>query len=169
MPKKVLIVDDEVDVATSLKQLLELSGYYCEVAATAAEARTKFDQSFFDVVLMDYVLPKKTGLQLASEMKKKKPFTRIIMLSGLVDNDKYPQAQLEKDLLDIAICDRYLMKPVSKDQLVGVLTELLRDLDDKSKDWESRAKDELRVRAADARPLDDKIKNNLKGKPGEKP
>ena len=81
MKAKVLIVDDEADVRTLLKAILE--DYYDTTEAASGAALHKcFSQEQPDVVLLDVKLPDAHGLDLLPEIKKRWPETEVIVLSG---------------------------------------------------------------------------------------
>src|ERR1700722_4783646 len=81
MKAKILIVDDEADVRTLLKAILE--DYYDTTEAASAAALQKcFSQEMPDVVLLDVKLPDAHGLDLLPEIKKRWPETEVIVLSG---------------------------------------------------------------------------------------
>ena len=108
---KVLIVDDELDfLETIIKRLrarnIEVSGV--ESGYLALEA---LDSSSPDVIILDVWMPGLDGIETLREIKKKKPLTEVIMLTG--------HASVESGIqgMQLGAFD-YLMKPIALDELL---------------------------------------------------
>ena len=76
-----LIVDDEVNIRSSLQGALGREGYQVDVAASLAEARGRLRESY-DLVLLDVWFPDGSGLDLLAEIRTSTPDTIVIMMSG---------------------------------------------------------------------------------------
>jgi DNA-binding response OmpR family regulator len=82
-PKKnVLIVEDNDVIRNALAEFLLRKGFEIGIAKNGREGLKIFNDRNFDLVLTDFRMPYMNGLLLASEIKKKKPRTIIIMMSG---------------------------------------------------------------------------------------
>ncbi len=79
---RLLIVEDEADAAASLELLLEPRGYQVQTAATAAEARRRYEEWRPGLVLMDLMLPDASGLDLLVEFKAASAEVQVIMVTG---------------------------------------------------------------------------------------
>ena len=108
---KVLIVDDELDfLETIVKRIrarnVEVSGV--ESGYLALEA---LDRSSPDVIILDVKMPGMDGIETLREIKKKKPLTEVIMLTG--------HASVESGIqgMQLGAFD-YLMKPIALDELL---------------------------------------------------
>jgi CheY-like chemotaxis protein len=69
MPKKVLIVEDAVDVGKALRMLIEFEGYHTVVAHTAADGRIMARAAQPDLIIMDIRLPDGDGVELTRELR----------------------------------------------------------------------------------------------------
>ncbi|MDW7771792.1 MAG: response regulator [Desulfobulbaceae bacterium] len=81
----VLVVDDEVDFATSLAERLKLRNFNCQVSLGGTEALQMIKEGLPDipdVVVLDLKMPDISGLDVLSEIKKKYPGIQVIMLTG---------------------------------------------------------------------------------------
>jgi two-component system, NtrC family, nitrogen regulation response regulator NtrX len=80
----ILVVDDEVEIRTSLEEILHEEGYGVAVAANADEAMNLVRDAPFDVVLLDIWLPGRDGLDVLGEMRELKPESRpeVVIISG---------------------------------------------------------------------------------------
>jgi len=84
--KPVLLCVDDNGRALSIRKLvLESAGYTVLTAESTDIALQLFTESTVDLVLSDYLLPGKTGTQLAAEMKKVKPEVPIVIFSGVTE------------------------------------------------------------------------------------
>ncbi len=104
MPKELLVVDDEPSVCAALKALFEGRGFRVTTASTAQAALEQLQQTSAEVVLLDLRLPDGSGLDLLSQMKHRVPTLRVIVISGMGDQDTIHEA-LERGASD------FLTKP----------------------------------------------------------
>ena len=79
---KLLIVDDETDLASLLVKRLSRKGYEAHTVGTAEDALALLKQHFFDIAIYDIRLPKMDGISLLKETKIVAPETEIVMLTG---------------------------------------------------------------------------------------
>jgi len=125
MPHKILVVDDDILVLEALEELLTSSGYEVRVTARGQEALEILDKEHFDLLILDVVMPKMTGLDLCKEVRKwgdKMSKVKIIMLTA-----KTEERVLKTE--EKYACDLYLTKPIDP----GRLKELIRDTLEDSK------------------------------------
>ena len=114
--KRVLIVDDNVDAAESLKALLTFKGHEARAVYNGVEALDAARRFLPDVVLLDLAMPELDGCQVASVLKQDVLFagTLLVALTGWCD-DRHRKAA--KD----AGCDVHLVKPVEGEVLFALL------------------------------------------------
>ena len=79
---KVLIIDDEEDILSSCKNVLEDEDYDVDIAKDYDEALKIFESKKIDLVFLDVWLPNTDGLDILSNIKEKYPKTTVIMMSG---------------------------------------------------------------------------------------
>ncbi len=118
-PRKVLIVDDEPNIVTALEFLLRRSGYDVRLAANGVEALEQVDAYKPDVVLLDVMMPLKSGYEVCQRMRERPDLAhiRIVMLSA-----KGSEAEINKGLSLGA--DLYITKPFSTQELVATIDRL---------------------------------------------
>ena len=80
--ERVLVVDDEANIRTSLQQILEDEGYLATGAASGEICLEKLDKSRYDAVLLDIWLPGMDGLEVLKEIRSRLPNQYVIMISG---------------------------------------------------------------------------------------
>ena len=117
--RKVLIVDDEPNIVTALEFLLRRSGYDVRLASNGAEALQQIDAYRPDVVLLDVMMPVKSGYEVCQTVRERPELAnvRIVMLSA-----KGSEAEVSKGLSLGA--DLYITKPFSTQELVAAIDRL---------------------------------------------
>lgn len=79
---RILVIDDEADIRESLETLLEMEGYAVESGVDGGEGLRKLDKSRFDLVLLDLMLPDRSGMDVLADIRAKDQETPIIMLTA---------------------------------------------------------------------------------------
>jgi len=111
-PKKVLLVDDDVDVLEPNQFLLIDEGYDVITAKNGAEAIDAYIENKPDIVLMDIKMPVLDGYEAFYKIMKIDKNAKIVFTSAYaIDNEKYQKAK------QLGICD-LLAKPFDIDSLV---------------------------------------------------
>lgn len=121
MAKKVLVVDDEKPISDIIKFNLEKEGYEVVVAYDGEEALQKVESESPDLIVLDLMLPKIDGLEVAKQVRAKRS-TPIIMVTA-------KDSELDKVLgLELG-ADDYVTKPFSNRELVARVKANLRRQD----------------------------------------
>lgn len=81
----ILVVDDDPAVRDVLAEGLKDSGYECQTASDGSEALLKLQSNGFQLVVSDIDMPQMDGMRLLQEIKKVRPDTEIVMLTGVLD------------------------------------------------------------------------------------
>ena len=81
--KKILIVEDEVKVATFIKKGLQTQSFDAEIAESGSEAKKLFDENSFDLIILDIGLPDMSGLEVCEYIRSKNIKVPILMLTAL--------------------------------------------------------------------------------------
>lgn len=115
---KILLIEDDKQMALTIQE--KLNGYYIvEVVHTGEEGEYNAQINEYDVILLDYVLPDKDGIQVCKTIRKAGIKAPILILTGQFEVDKKVEA------LDTG-ADDYLTKPFSFDELLARIRALLR-------------------------------------------
>jgi two-component system, OmpR family, copper resistance phosphate regulon response regulator CusR len=81
--KKILIVEDEIKVATFIKKGLQTQNFEAEVVETGSDAKQVFDENSFDLIILDIGLPDMSGLEVCEYIRQKNTKIPILMLTAL--------------------------------------------------------------------------------------
>src|SRR4051794_14344195 len=79
---RILVVDDEADIRESLETLLELEDYNVELAADATDGMRLFDKNSYDLVLLDLMMPDRSGMEVLHDIRERDKETPVIMLTA---------------------------------------------------------------------------------------
>ncbi len=126
-PHRLLICEDDPDIAALLQLMLARHGYQSELSTTAAEAHKALEQQHYDALLLDILLPDLNGLDLIRQLRGAEA-TRtlpVIVISAIANESRN---QLEGGAADII---DWLDKPVDQDRLLDSVRRALLHLPDK--------------------------------------
>jgi len=84
----ILIIDDEAAIRESLETLLELEGYRIVTAENGEEGLARIAERPFDLILLDFALPDRNGLEILTDIRDRDPNLAVIMITayGTVEN-----------------------------------------------------------------------------------
>jgi two-component system, OmpR family, response regulator VicR len=116
---RILVVDDEVQIARCLRRLLERAGFEVAVAHCPLEALDRLDSFRPDLVLSDFRMPRMSGADLLAEVQRRIPVAIRVVASGYAELEAV-QAGVEQGV----IC-RVLKKPWDDRALVDEIRRLL--------------------------------------------
>lgn len=109
--KRILIIEDDLDIAELERDYLQLNGYNTEIVQDGLQGLKKAVSGMYDVVVVDLMLPHKDGYQIIKEVRKKLEIPIIVVSAKSEDIDKIRG-------LDFG-ADDYLTKPFSPAELVA--------------------------------------------------
>ena len=79
---RVLVIDDELDIREGLELLLTTEGYTVELAQNATEGLHKLETHGYDLVLLDLMMPDKSGMEVIEEVRLRDKETPIFMITA---------------------------------------------------------------------------------------
>lgn len=116
---RILVVEDEVNLARTIRQGLEAEGFSVDVVHDGEDGLWAATEQAYDLVLLDLMLPKLSGYRVVERLRARGVWTPILMLTA--KDGEYDQA----DALDLG-ADDYLTKPFSFVVLLARIRVLLR-------------------------------------------
>ncbi len=113
MAQRVLVVDDEPNIVTSLRFLMEREGFLVEVASTGPAALAALEREAADLVLLDVMMPELDGFEVCRQIRTRPEWqtTKVVMLTA-----KGRDVERERGIALGADC--YVTKPFSTRELV---------------------------------------------------
>ena len=118
---KILIIDDEKNICSAIKGILEDEGYDCDYSLNYADGFRKLQENKFDVLFLDIWLPDIDGIEGLKEIKRHFPEIEVIMISG------HGTIETAVDTIRYGAYD-FLEKPLSLERIVMII----KHLDDKA-------------------------------------
>ena len=126
---RILIVDDEVQIQTIMQDILEEDGHTVQLSSNGEDALALIQKEHFDLVLLDVMMPKESGIFMYRELKKDPELKDIpvIMVSALSKKtffhsqkvlDEYEGGQIDEPAA-------YIEKPPEPEELLQVIKRIL--------------------------------------------
>lgn len=115
----ILVVEDDITLATLLKENLKLNGYTTRLCKDGEEAWQVFQKERFDLCLLDVNMPRKSGFELARLIREQDAFTPLVFLTA--------NSSEEDKLKGFGLgADEYITKPFSTQELLARLKAILK-------------------------------------------
>lgn len=108
---RILIIDDEADIRESLETLLSLEGYQTECAVNGTDGLQKMDRGLYDLVLLDLMMPDRSGLEVLEDVRQRDRDTPIFLLTA------YGSVNVAVEAMKRGAND-YFSKPWDNDKLL---------------------------------------------------
>ena len=118
MPR-ILLVEDEKSVASFIRRGLKEEGFVVDVATNGEEALQVVDEHPYNLIILDFMMPKKNGLEVLKTLRGNKNFVPVLMLTAKSEVD-------DKVAGLSAGADDYLAKPFEFKELLARIQALLR-------------------------------------------
>ena len=146
--KKILLVEDEAHVVSFINKGLMEEGYEVSVAMDGLSGIRMFEQSKFDLIILDIMLPGANGIEVCKAIRQKDQMVPVLFLSALGTSENIVQG-LESG------GDDYLVKPFKFIELVARIKTLIRRADKSNPIPEQKEDNEEYVLSIDNLKLDD--------------
>jgi len=118
---RVLVVEDDHNYRTVMREVLEAEGFDVKEAKNGEEALLKYIAAPADVVILDLLMPRKSGLETIRDLHRGFPDARVIAISGAWQ--RQPGDLLH--VADVIGADKTLAKPFKPEELVAAIREVL--------------------------------------------
>ena len=117
---RILVLDDHVEMAEAVAELLEFEGHSMKVVHNGSEAVEAFRKEAFDLAFFDIRMPGMNGVEAFIAVKKEHPNASIVMMSGFADEDLIQKA-LQNGALGL------LSKPFNPENLLNFIEQFSTD------------------------------------------
>ncbi|TKJ40751.1 response regulator [candidate division LCP-89 bacterium B3_LCP] len=111
MSARILVVDDEENICNYLVELFKLEGWSAEAAHDGYEGVKMASENDYDVIIMDILMPRMTGIEATREITKRKPGSKILVITGA------PYRQQAQEALDSGAL-LFIKKPFSSAKII---------------------------------------------------
>lgn len=118
--KKILIVDDDPEIRANLTEIFNDAGYEAMTVASGQEAIDMAVNEQFDVILLDLIMPKMSGIDVLVELRKVTPWSRVIILTAFATRDNAIEA-IKKGASD------FIYKPFKIEELLIKVRQVIEE------------------------------------------
>lgn len=139
-PARILVVDDDASIRSTLSAILEEEGYVVDTAENGEEAIKKSNTRFYNLVLIDIRLPDMEGTQLLTALKETTPPMVKIIVTG------YPSLRNSVEAVNKG-ADGYVFKPVDVEKLLRTIKAHLEKQQEAKKYSEQKVAEFIQTRA----------------------
>ena len=119
-PKRIMVVDDEADIATVLKKGLGLEGYQVDAFTNPREALRRFKPNYYDLLLLDIRMGPINGFELSRELLKKDSEQKVCFMTAFEVN----LAESKAVFPNLKV-DGFIKKPFATKEMVRLIERLL--------------------------------------------
>ncbi len=120
-PIRVLLVDDELELVSTIAERLDLRGFEAEWETSVDKTMQRTDICTFDIAILDIKMPKISGLALKEKLEAKCPHMKFIFLTGHGSGADFEKGAAAAGEMF------YLVKPIHIDVLVDKIQKALSD------------------------------------------
>lgn len=117
-PRRILLVDDEVELLKIARRLIRGLGYEVDTASSGPEALAKLDASSFDLVMLDMVMEEMDGVETLRRIRDKAPEQPVLILSA------YAEASSVAAVRALGVL-AYVRKPFNLSEISAVIRDAL--------------------------------------------
>jgi len=127
--KKVLVVDDDVDIRKVVSKLVEKSGYEAIEAKNGVEGMGKVREDKPDLIILDMLMPKESGVRMYHELKTEESLKDIpvIVLSAIPKKSFLRSQKVLDEFADQSVPEpeAYIEKPEEPEELIALMKKIL--------------------------------------------
>lgn len=123
MGKKVLVVDDDLDITLLIKEGLELKGFHIESYNDPQVALQEFKPGFYDLMLVDIRMPKLNGFEFYHEVRRSDISVKVCFITALSISYEEISKTLPPELVTRK---NIIQKPIGIKELANKINEILR-------------------------------------------
>ncbi len=135
--KRILIVDDEKEIVRTVRAYLNNEGFKTYAAYDGEQALRAWEEKQPDLIVLDLMLPKLSGIDVTKEIRKKSNTPIIMLTAKAAESDRIVGLELG--------ADDYIVKPFSPRELVARVRAVLRRIEGVGSETEHIVKSELKI------------------------
>ncbi|MFH1862013.1 MAG: response regulator [bacterium] len=118
MSPRILVIDDEEQICNYLSELFKLEGWSADIAYDGYEGVRLASDQEYDVIIMDILMPRLTGIEATKEIIRRKPNSKIVVITGA------PYHKQAEDALSYG-AKSFVKKPFSPQKIIQVVKQLI--------------------------------------------
>ena len=124
LAKNILLVDDELDVIYTIKNILEDNGFQIDSFNDPITALNSYRSNFYDLVILDIKMPKMDGFELYVKLREKDPKVKICFLTASeMYYEKFRKTRSEFGRIIEEEC--FIQKPIKSEDLIRKIEDIM--------------------------------------------
>ncbi|MDP8258944.1 MAG: response regulator [Candidatus Aadella gelida] len=120
--RNILVIDDDKLVCIALKKEMETEGYEVDYALCGDEALDKVREKIYDIIFVDFILPKGDGVEVCERIKSVRPDATVVFMTGKVDKNTIAS---EMRFVEEGGESKGLYKPFFENEIVETVKTIL--------------------------------------------
>jgi CheY-like chemotaxis protein len=119
--KRILVVDDEIDICMAYQIVLQDAGYECVSYTDSVKALQEFRSDYYDLILLDIKMPMLTGFELCKKIIELDKTVRVIFITA---SEEYYEEFRNKHFPELGKIN-YIQKPIGNQELVQIVNTMV--------------------------------------------
>jgi len=121
--KRILVVDDDEDIAWTLQEILEENGFEIDCFTDSSMALEKFKPNVYDLIILDIKMPDPNGFELYSQLNLRDPKIKTLFFTALSSVESYTNRNSK--LYPLTGKRNFIKKPASNEELLAQIYSMI--------------------------------------------
>ena len=121
----ILLIDDELDITLTIKGILEDAGFKVDSFNDSIFVLNNYKANFYDLVILDILMPKMNGFELYVKIKEKDPSVKVCFLTASEFYYEKVWKEYSSQLVKILDKEFFIQKPIKNKDLIKYVTTIL--------------------------------------------
>ena len=121
----ILLIDDELDITLTIKGILEDAGFKVDSFNDPIFVLNNYKANFYDLVILDILMPKMNGFELYVKIKEKDPSVKVCFLTASEFYYEKFRKEYSSQLVKILDKEFFIQKPIKNKDLIKYVTTIL--------------------------------------------
>ena len=121
----ILLIDDELDITLTIKGMLEDAGFKVDSFNDPILALDNYKANFYDLIILDILMPKMNGFELYVKIKEKDPKVKVCFLTASEFYYEKFRKKYSSELVKIPDKEFFIQKPIKNEDLIKYITRII--------------------------------------------
>ena len=121
----ILLIDDELDITLTIKGILEDAGFKVDSFNDPIFILNNYKANFYDLVILDILMPKMNGFELYIKIKEKDPKVKVCFLTASEFYYEKFRKEYSSQLVKLLDKEFFIQKPIKNEDLIKYVTKII--------------------------------------------